>query len=346
MVDRVRVIVFVGLAACGRLGFEQTGVGAMDAPAGGPGSTDGGGLVCPSTCGPSGTASCCASAAIPGGTFHRSYDVAVDGMFPSMAYPATIDAVRLDIYEVTVGRFRQWVDAGMGTIANPPPDGAGARTLNGMLGQAGWEPGWNGESYILMYDSAELRRNIGRCGWATWTDEPGPNENKPMTCVTWFQAFAFCAWDGGFLPTEAEWTFAASGGSEQRAYPWSSPASSTAIDCTRANHSPVYPTFCVDALTEVGRHSPLGDGRWGHADLAGNVSEWTVEAADPLPLTPCANCSRLVAQGYSFATSTRLALGGNFHSEPPTLRAGWRDSLANPVSAQAEVGFRCARPDP
>jgi formylglycine-generating enzyme required for sulfatase activity len=28
------------------------------------------------------------------------------------------------------------------------------------------------------------------------------------------------SWDGGFLPSEAEWESAASGGSEQRAYPW------------------------------------------------------------------------------------------------------------------------------
>ena len=50
---------------------------------------------------------------------------------------------RLDTYEVTVGRFRQFVNAGMGTSANPPAAGAGARMLNGMPGQGGWNPAAN-----------------------------------------------------------------------------------------------------------------------------------------------------------------------------------------------------------
>jgi len=36
------------------------------------------------------------------------------------------------------------------------------------------------------------------------------------------QSHAFCIWDGGFLAGEAEWNYAAAGGSEQRSYPWGS----------------------------------------------------------------------------------------------------------------------------
>ncbi len=58
----------------------------------------------------------------------------------------------------------------------------------------------------------------------------GATKTKPINCLDWYTAFAFCAWDGGRLATEAEWNYAASGGSEHRYYPWSKPATSTAID--------------------------------------------------------------------------------------------------------------------
>lgn len=61
--------------------------------------------------------------------------------------------VRLDKYEVTVGRFREFVNAGNGTRANPPIVGEGARTLNGTADQGGWDATWNGN---LRTDTAAL----------------------------------------------------------------------------------------------------------------------------------------------------------------------------------------------
>jgi hypothetical protein len=55
--------------------------------------------------------------------------------------------------------------------------------------------------------------------YQTWTDAAGANENKPMNCVTWHEAMAFCIWDGGYLPTELEWNYAASGGQREARVP-------------------------------------------------------------------------------------------------------------------------------
>src|SRR5262245_36043191 len=83
--------------------------------------------------------------------------------------------------------------------------------------------------------SASARDALLLCDpmYGTWTSSEGPNENKPINCLNWYAAYAFCIWDGGFLPTEAEWELAASGG-EERVFPWSDPPGSTTVSASDA----------------------------------------------------------------------------------------------------------------
>jgi hypothetical protein len=162
--------------------------------AGGPGMT---------MCG-SGGASCCASLEVPGGTYDRSYDGLT---YASTSFPATVSGFRLDAYEITVGRFRQYVDylAGGGSL---PTDGAGKHThLNGGLGLSaaggGYEAGWDAADWNGQVATTATGWNQNLSG-GTWTAAPGTNENQPVTSIDWFEAYAFCIWDGGFLPSEAE----------------------------------------------------------------------------------------------------------------------------------------------
>jgi formylglycine-generating enzyme required for sulfatase activity len=326
------------IAACGRIRFDPLSTG----DANGDGATGDGGpmLSCvslPPTCGPSGTSSCCDTALVPGGTFDRSYDHGTDGMYPDTSNPATVSAFRLDTYEVTVGRFRQFVTAGMGTQASPPATGAGARTLNGIPSQGGWDASWTSNltanSVALV---AALTCNGSR---SSWTSAASANESLPINCISWFEAFAFCVWDGGYLPTEAEWNYAASGGSEQRAYPWSNPASSLTVDCSYANYAPGGTSFCVNppsgAPNAVGSESPKGDGKWGQADLGGNVAEWAFDGQGNYA-NPCVDCADLT-------DSMLRALRGGVFSDDATFLRGARRGLDTPSLRDSNFGVRCAR---
>lgn len=288
------------------------------------------------TCGPNGTSNCCESSIVSGGTFYRGYDVLGDSNSGNMSNPATVSDFRLDRFEVTVGRFRAFVNAGQGTQANVPPAGAGARTLNAAPNQGGWNSNWN---MYLTADGSSLSTALNCGSAATWTPVAGSNENLPIGCITWYEAFAFCAWDGGFLPTDAEWNYAASGGSDQRVYAWSVPPNSTTIDNT-------YAVYCTNtngcgtavAAQRVGSKSPIGDGKWGQSDLIGNVAEQTLDYY-PGFINPCSDCADFNS------SATRAIHGSGFDYTPvgSNLRSLAR-SGNDPTQRFQSLGFRCARP--
>jgi formylglycine-generating enzyme len=284
------------------------------------------------TCGPGANDDCCRVGAVTGGTFYRGHDST--GTYPDMAYPATLSDYKLDVYEVTVGRFRAFVNAGLGTQASPPAAEAGAHP---QIAGSGWNTEWN---TALVAKTTDLVSRV-KCNamYQAWTDGAGGNENKAMNCVTWYEAMAFCIWDGGYLPTDAEWNYAASGGDEQRAYPWSIPPGSTTIDCTYANFFINSPsgTFCVNGTGGINRvGTPNGNGRWKQADLAGNVNEWILDwdaGSHPVPCNDCANLT---------PGSDRVLRGGSFTNMASDLRVASRDHNL-PVIRLYDVGFRCAR---
>ena len=276
----------------------------------------------PATCGKSGNDNCCKSLLTPGGTYYRSYD-GVDHL--DQSFPATVSDFYLDKYEVTVGRLRAFVDAGMGTRKTPPAERAGAHP---NLPGSGWRSLWND---ALAADTDALKASL-KCydSYQTWTDTPGPNEKKAANCVDWYTAFAFCVWDGARVATEAEWMYAASGGSEQRYYPWSTPPSSTVIDDS-------YAAYCGGTcwkMQEVGM-KPKGDGKWGHSDLGGNAWEWTLDWNSSRVPVPCHDCA--VLEGGAW----RNARSGAYNDLAATLRSATRHVYA--PDYHGIIGLRCAR---
>ncbi len=290
-----------------------------------------GGLTC-------GADSCCTSLLVPGGTFKRSYDGAT---FNDPQYTATISDFRLDKYEITVGRFRKFVDAVVGGWK--PAAGSGKHThLNGGGGlNAGTEPGWDvaWNSYLPTSKASWDGAFAAGGGSETWTASSGANESRPMNCANWFQSVAFCIWDGGFLPSDAEWNYAAAGGNEQRKYPWG--AMGPQPNATLA----VYGCYfggtgtCTDLtnLPSVGS-APAGNARWGHADLAGSLWEWTLDMRNtPYAVSTCNDCA------YLSSDDNQVIRGGAFHNGASLILAAYR-SVEAAGAKGGDIGARCARP--
>jgi formylglycine-generating enzyme required for sulfatase activity len=279
---------------------------------------------------------------VTGGTFNRINDV---------NYPATVSDFNLDKYEVTVGRFRKFKTAWDGGWR--PASGAGKHThLNsgaGLVNTTGTpsnEPGWDA-TWNATVDPSDANLTCNAT-YATWTTSAGANETRPVTCVNWQESYAFCIWDGGFLPSEAEWNYAAAGGGDasgQRVYPWSVPSSSTTI-------SPTYASYYVDStqqcmgdgengctladLINVGT-KPSGNGRYGQSDLAGNVREWNLDWYGTLTGL-CNNCAYFPEP----PPASRVPRGGSFNIEPSYLLSSYR-FFYSPGTRNYGNGLRCAR---
>jgi sulfatase modifying factor 1 len=309
--------------------------------------TSGPGLT---NCGAS-SESCCTSLAVAGGTYHRTY--VNDGGGPTAeGDPATISGFRLDKYLVTVGRFRRFVEAWDGGAGYEPPAGSGKHAhLNGGRGLASsaspgaYEPGWVASDDSHVAPMADLTTScIQGATFAAWTPSVGDHENLPINCVNWWEAYAFCIWDGGFLPSEAEWEYAAAAGGEEREYSWGStdPGTGTRYAIYDCNY-PTYSAACTGPanIAPVGT-ATLGAGAWGQLDLAGELWQWTMDTFENY-VTPCTDCAYLPAPSDRAATNANGLIRGGVFQGPssyllPTHRGGSIPAL--PVYG---IGIRCAR---
>lgn len=258
---------------------------------------------------------CCGSALVPGGMFYRDNDVT----FPE--HLAIVGDFWLDTYEITVGRFAKFVAE---YPASKPAPGSGKNPRNPA--DPGWDPAWD---EFLSADQAALTKNI-QCDpeFQSWGRG---DDTLAINCINWFEAYAFCIWDGGRLPSQLEGNYAAAGGSEQRYYPWSSPPSSETIDPSYAVYSP------APSVARVGSCSTKGDGRYGQADLAGNVWEWQLDKYDPTYPPGCDNCATLQAKD-----NERVIRGGSFYDDSSYVPSFSIDSY-DPTSRFNYIGGRCAR---
>ncbi|HSZ84041.1 MAG TPA: SUMF1/EgtB/PvdO family nonheme iron enzyme, partial [Polyangia bacterium] len=344
-----------GGGAAGATGAAGSATGGDGGP--GPAGADGGVTTAPQSCAAHGPGlddcgpthdSCCLSPLVMGGEFHRTYEVTGDGGADA-ANPASVSDFRLDKYDVTVGRFRAFVSSAIsvdGGVGWRPAAGAGKHAH--LAGGAGLldvgapadagvvhEPGWAVTDDDLV---APSDANLTSCGaTSTWTPTAGAHEDLPINCVNWWEAYAFCIWDGGFLPSEDEWQYAAAGGARALEYPWGS------TDPGKTNHYAIYDCdypdgsgVCTDVtnVAPVGS-APAGAGPWGQLDLVGNEWQWNMDFFASY-VSPCTDCAAITG-GHS-----RLLRGGSFLDAASNLKTTYRNGN-DPTLRNDFEGFRCAR---
>jgi formylglycine-generating enzyme len=277
--------------------------------------------------------SCCDSRLVPGGWFPMGrsldgsdrYDLGSDHELPE--HPAQVSDFYLDTFEVTVARFREFADLYPASIPEP---GAGAHP---EIPASGWSAEWNA---LMPATRAELDKSLEQLcsalpypfmGMPVWTWVTGQFESYSLNCATWYTAFAFCAWDGGRLPTEAEWEYAAAGGNENRLYPWGEldPWITPGAGCNAGSFA------CGPPETT------WGISRWGHFTLAGTVREWVLDNLTTYTAAPCpAPCRSFLPD------AAKAGVRGPHSGTVYPLRVAARGELDKDARGD-KIGIRCAR---
>jgi formylglycine-generating enzyme required for sulfatase activity/class 3 adenylate cyclase len=164
---------------------------------------------------------------------------------------------------------------------------------------------------------------------------PAGEDSAPMTNVSWDDAQRFASWiskrlnENFRLPTEAEWEYAARGGTQTK-YWWGNEVALGMADCRGCGepYDPMRPL-------KVGSFPP---NPFGLHDMTGAVAEWVADCWHR-------NYAGAPADGSAWQgddCSKHVLRGGSWQNDPSYLRSASRDAYDSSVRYLTH-GFRLAR---
>lgn len=278
---------------------------------------------------------------LPGGKFlmgnERGYGFPSDGEGP--------------VHEVELAPF--WIDAT--TVTNEQfNDFVNATGYKTESERFGWSFVFQGHLSAKQLETAVPARVLGSEWWcrvdgSDWRHPEGVGSNvkkrwaHPVVQVSWSDAQAYAKWAGKRLPTEAEWEYAARGGSPHlHRYPWGDelePGGKHLMNVWQGQ----FPLKNTEADGYFGP-APAKSFRanaFGLYNMTGNVWEWCWDWFDETyygrspsanPTGPC-HGERRVMRGGSYLCHASYC---------NRYRVDARSSNT-PDSATTNLGFRCVR---
>ena len=226
----------------------------------------------------------------------------------------TVSPFLMGRYTVTNAQFAQFVNA------------YGSTTVK--VGEFAGKP-------MFVSDSWGIINNGG-----VWTPATG-YEQFPMIKVTWYGALEFCKSVGGRLPTEAEWEYAAKGGSPQQSYTFSGSSTATTVAWFYDNSGQINKAVGTKAANSLGLYDMSGNVYQWCSDWFGHYGDFSA-SGDINPAGPATGASRVIRGGYRSLGSGDLHLTNRESVSPDDTYnfVGFRvvkDSLSSGVTNHDDI---------
>ena len=285
---------------------------------------------------------------LPSGSFRMGST----SFYPEEApeHTATVGAFAIERHPVTNAQYAEFVaETGHVTVAELPldpalypgvaaedlaPGGLVFRPTAGPVDLRDWQQWWN---WVL---DACWRNPFGPDGGpgTSWSDRL----DHPVVQLAYTDAVAYARWAGRRLPTEAEWEYAARGGSTT-IYPWGDEVEPDGRPMANTWHGR-FPYRNDGVLGWFGT-SPVGSfppNGFGLLDMIGNVWEWTTTPYSVQHRRAGAQgcCTPVMAPdpavNQAIKGGSHLCAPEYCHRYRPTAR-----SSQSQDSATSHIGFRC-----